>query len=138
MLAKATPEEINRIVGELYPSASGTCIKTGPTWAVTSIKPDPATRRPGNIISGPTVFAMADCALWFALFATVGIEPMALTSELSIRYLRPARGETLYARADIHHAGKRSVIGSVKCWIDDAVDTPVAVAQGTYVRPSVS
>ncbi len=134
--ANATPDEINRVVAELYPSATGLCRETGPTWALTSIRPDPATRRPGNIISGPTIFALADCGLWFALFATVGIEPMALTSELSIRYLRPARGDEVFARAEIHHAGKRSVIGSIVVWVDEAVDTPVAVAQGTYVRPS--
>jgi acyl-coenzyme A thioesterase PaaI-like protein len=65
---------------------------------------------------------------------------MALTSELSIRYLRPARGVTLYARADIHHAGRRSVIGTIRCWMDDPHGNApdVAVAQGTYVRPSSS
>jgi uncharacterized protein (TIGR00369 family) len=132
----ATPDEINHTVAELYPSATGLCRETGPNWALTSIRPDPATRRPGNIISGPTIFALADCGLWFALFATVGIEPMALTSELSIRYLRPARGEEVFARAEIQHAGKRSVIGSIVVWVDDAHDKPVAVAQGTYVRPA--
>lgn len=132
---QATPDEINRTISELYPSASGMCLETGPTWAITSMKPDPTTRRPGNIISGPTLFGVADCALWFGLFAVVGIEPMALTSELSIRFLRPARGEEVFARADIHHAGKRSVIGSVTLWVDQAIDKPVAVAQGTYVRP---
>jgi uncharacterized protein (TIGR00369 family) len=60
---------------------------------------------------------------------------MALTSELSIRYLRPARGDTVFARAELHHVGKRSVIGSIRCWMDDAEDKTVAVAQGTYIRP---
>jgi uncharacterized protein (TIGR00369 family) len=134
--AMATPDDINRTVAELYPAASGMCRETGPNWALTSIRPDPATRRPGNIISGPTIFGLADCGLWFALFATVGIEPMALTSELSIRYLRPARGDELFAHAQIHHAGKRSVIGSIEVWVDDTRDQLVAVAQGTYVRPA--
>jgi hypothetical protein len=31
--------------------------------------------------------------------------------------------------------GKRSVIGSIRCWVDDAEDKTVAVAQGTYIRP---
>jgi uncharacterized protein (TIGR00369 family) len=137
--AQCTPEEINRTVAELWPggtSAQATAV--GPTWAIAAMTPDQKILRPGAIISGPTVFALADCALWYGVFATVGIEPMALTSELSIRYLRPARGTTLYARADIQHAGKRSVIGTVRCWMDDEHgDAPsVAVAQGTYVRPS--
>jgi acyl-coenzyme A thioesterase PaaI-like protein len=140
--ALATPDEINTVVAELWPGgASGVATHTGPTWAIAAYTPEQRLLRPGGIISGPTVFSLADCALWYALFASVGIEPMALTSELSIRYLRPARGTVLYARADIQHAGKRSVIGSVKCWMDseNADDAkPVAVAQGTYVRPQAS
>ena len=65
----------------------------------------------------------------------LGIEPMTLTSELSIRFLRPARGRELRARADLHQVGRRSIVGSVVAWTDD-VAKPVAVAQGTYVRPT--
>jgi acyl-coenzyme A thioesterase PaaI-like protein len=54
---------------------------------------------------------------------------------MSIRFLRPARGEVLRARADLHLAGRRSVVGTVTVWTDDP-DRPVAVAQGTYVRPA--
>ncbi len=138
--ALVTPDEINSVVAELWPGgASGRAIETGPTWAIAASTPSVESLRPGAIISGPTVFGLTDCALWYALFATVGLEPMALTSELSIRYLRPARGTTLYARADVHHAGRRSVIGSVRCWMDSPTGDgapSVAVAQGTYVRPS--
>ncbi len=137
--ALATPDEINSVVAELWPGgASGAAVATGPTWAIVAMTPAEHTLRPGAIISGPTIFGLVDCALWYALFASVGIEPMALTSELSIRYLRPARGTTLYARADINHAGRRSVIGSVRCWMDSPTEDGalnVAVAQGTYVRP---
>jgi acyl-coenzyme A thioesterase PaaI-like protein len=138
--ALATPDEINEAVQALWPGgASGSAIATGPTWAITAMTPPTTSLRPGAIISGPTVFGLADCALWYALFASVGIEPMALTSELSIRYLRPARGTRLYARADIQHAGRRSVIGTVRCWVDSETGEgapSVAVAQGTYVRPT--
>jgi len=39
------------------------------------------------------------------------------------------------ARAELHHAGKRSMIGTIVVWTDDPSKL-VAVAQGTYVRPS--
>jgi acyl-coenzyme A thioesterase PaaI-like protein len=89
-------------------------------------------------VSGPTQFGLADAALWYALFGAVGIEPMALTSELSIRYLRPAQGEVLHAMADLHTVGRRNVVGTVVLWMDDRTDRPVSVAQGTYVRPATS
>jgi len=55
-------------------------------------------------------------------------------SELSIRYLNPARGDTVRARADLVKVGRRSIVGNVSVWTDDRAK-PVAVAQGTYVPP---
>lgn len=127
-------DEINAFVAEAFPGNSARAQEIGPGWAVTRSTARPESIRPGEIISGPTVFGAADVALWFALFTVCGIEAMALTSEMSIRFLRPARGDTLWSRADIDHAGRRSVIGTVRIWTDNP-DKPVAVAQGTYVRP---
>jgi acyl-coenzyme A thioesterase PaaI-like protein len=64
------------------------------------------------------------------------IEPMALTAELSIRFLRPAIANVLWARATIDAAGRRNVVGTVRIWADDRDDKPTAVAQGTYVLPT--
>ena len=75
--------------------------------------------------------------LWYLVFGAIGrIEPMALTSELSIRYLRPAQGEVLWARAMLESAGRRNVVGTVRVWVDDREDKPVSTAQGTYVLPA--
>jgi uncharacterized protein (TIGR00369 family) len=78
---------------------------------------------------------LVDVAMYVAVFTAVGIEPMALTSELSIRYLRPARGTSVMARCDLDHVGRRSVIGTTRVWMRDNPSVTVAVAQGTYVRP---
>jgi uncharacterized protein (TIGR00369 family) len=59
---------------------------------------------------------------------------MALTSEMSIRYLRPAFGAELWARADIVSVGRRNIVGNIVAWTESA-DRPVATCQGTYVRP---
>ena len=92
--------------------------------------------RPGGFISGPAQFGLADAALWYLVFAAIGrIEPMALTSELSIRYLRPAQGSVLWAKATLESAGRRNVVGTVHVWCDDRVDKPTASAQGTYALP---
>jgi acyl-coenzyme A thioesterase PaaI-like protein len=137
MPAQVTVEQINELVRESWPSANTQCIEVGERHAVAEMRPTPESLRPGQIISGPTVFGLCDVALWYALFGAVGVELMALTSELSIRYLRPARGEVIWARGDLHLVSRRSVVGSVVVWTTD-VDNPVAVAQGTYVRPYVA
>lgn len=136
MPAKVTVEQVNEMVEASFPGSRATrCVEIGERHAVAEMRPPPESMRPGDIVSGPSVFGLCDAALWYALFGAVGLELMALTSEMSIRFLRPARGEVVRARADLHLAGRRSVVGTVTVWTDDA-DRPVAVAQGTYVRPS--
>ena len=129
-----TVEEINTFLVADFSGSTNLCESVGPGWAIARLDTSPATLRPGGIISGPTVFGLCDAALYYACFTRIGIEPMVLTSELSIRFLRPARGSRLLARAELHHAGRRSMIGSIVAWTDDA-EKPVAVAQGTYVAP---
>ena len=97
---------------------------------------DESELRPGGFVSGPSQFGLADAALWYLVFGALGrVEPMALTSELSIRFLRPAQGTVLWARATLEAAGRRSVVGSVHVWCDDRSDKPTATAQGTYALP---
>ena len=63
------------------------------------------------------------------------IEQMALTSELSIRFLRPAIGKVVWARADVDIMTRRSIVGTVRVWMDDDPDRITATAQGTYAIP---
>jgi uncharacterized protein (TIGR00369 family) len=132
-----TPDDVNEMVRESFPSSGNECTELGERHAVARRTVTPDLIRPGGFISGPTQFAIADAALWYAVFAAIGrVEPMALTSELSIRFLRPAVGDVLWARADVESAGRRNVVGTVRVWTDDRVDKPTAVAQGTYALPA--
>ena len=127
---------VNAMLTEHFPGASASCAELGPDYAVASNPITDFSIRPGGFVSGPTQFAMADAALWYLTFVAIDrIEPMALTSELSIRFLRPAQGERIWARARLNTATRRSVVGSVDIWMDDNEDRPTAVAQGTYVLP---
>lgn len=131
-----TPEAVNRMLDEEFPGTGNECVEVGPSHALARRDVDPGFLRPGGYVSGPTQFALADAALWYLTFGVIGrIEPMALTSELSLRFLRPARGEVLWARAGLESAGSRSIVGSVRIWCDALSDKPSSVAQGTYVLP---
>jgi acyl-coenzyme A thioesterase PaaI-like protein len=129
-----TVEEINAFLVAEFAGSGNFCESLGERWAVARLDTAAVSLRPGGIISGPTVFGVCDAALYYACFTVMGIEPMVLTSEMSIRFMRPARGPILRARADLHHAGRRSLIGTVVAWTDDPAK-PVAAAQGTYVAP---
>ncbi len=134
--APITAQAINDMIAELFPGTANTCHEIGDGFALARREVQEADIRPGGFVSGPTQFAVADAALWYLVFAATGrIEPMALTSELSIRYLRPAQGSILWARADVEVTGRRNVVGTVRIWTDDNHAKPSSTAQGTYVRP---
>lgn len=131
-------DEVNAFLARDFQGGTGNrCEALGAGWAVAFVQPDVGNLRPGGIISGPTVFGVCDAALYYACFTAIGLEPMTLTSELSIRFLRPAFGSELRARADLVSVGRRSIVGNIRAWTD-SVDRPVAMCQGTYVRPPVN
>ena len=131
-----TATAVNEMIEQLFPGSNNTCDSLGPEFAVARRDISDDELRPGAFVSGPSQFGLADAALWYLVFgATERIEPMALTSELSIRFLRPAEGKVLWARATLDVAGRRNVVGTVRVWCDDRSDRPTATAQGTYVLP---
>jgi uncharacterized protein (TIGR00369 family) len=71
--------------------------------------------RPGGIINGPALMAAADCAMWLAIKARIGLENDALTSELNTAFLAPAKGEHVYCTARILKMGRRRVYGVAEC-----------------------
>ncbi len=129
-------DDVNRMIEEQFPGSANMCTDIGADFAVARRDIVGDELRPGGFISGPSQFGLADAALWYLVFGAIGrIEPMALTSELSIRFLRPAQGSVLWARATLEAAGRRNVVGTVHVWCDDRIDKPTATAQGTYALP---
>ena len=138
MQGSLTPDEVNEFLADVFPSshADGTrCLELGERMAVAHWPYDDGELRPGGYISGPRMFALADSALWFASFTVLGLEAMAVTSELSIRFLRPAKDGDLLARAVLNSVSTRRLVGTVEIWVDGAPDRLVAAAQGSYARP---
>ncbi|MDW3215177.1 MAG: PaaI family thioesterase [Ilumatobacteraceae bacterium] len=136
MTSKLDIAEINAMIVDQFPGTGNRCIELGADYAVAAYDVTPSDIRPGGFVSGPTQFGLADCALWFLAFVGLDrIEPMALTSELSIRFLRPAVGERIIGRADLETVSRRSVVGTVHIWVDGTPHKITAVAQGTYAVP---
>ena len=55
-----------------------------------------ASVRPGGTISGPTMMALADFAMYVAVLAAIGPVPLAVTINLNINFLRkPARRDLI-------------------------------------------
>ncbi|HXZ93589.1 MAG TPA: PaaI family thioesterase [Burkholderiales bacterium] len=74
-----------------------------------------ALERPGGIVNGPALMAAADCAMWVAIKAVLGMGRDALTSELNTAFLAPAVNEPVRCTARILKLGKRSIYGVAEC-----------------------
>src|SRR5437016_1928961 len=72
----------------------------------------PMSIRPGGTISGPTMMALADFAMYVAVLATIGPVPLAVTINLNINFLRKAAPRDLVAEARLLKLGKRLAGGS--------------------------
>lgn len=134
-----TPGEIDAFAARQYPAlaASGVrCLSAEDGRVEVVWIYDEAQLRPGGYISGPTQFALADSGLWYATFTLVGLEAMAVTSDLHITFLRPAREGNLHAAAQVVSAGRNRVHGVVRLWVEDDPETLVSHAIGTYALPA--
>ena len=91
--------------------------------------------RPGGTVSGPVMMTLADVALYLAILARIGIVPLAVTTNLSINFLRKPRADRrVVARCRLMKLGRTLAVGEV--WIfSEGEEEPVAHATGTYAIP---
>jgi acyl-coenzyme A thioesterase PaaI-like protein len=57
--------------------------------------------RPGGTVSGPTMMALADFAMYVAVLAAIGPVPLAVTINLNINFLRKPAQRDLVAEAQL-------------------------------------
>lgn len=90
--------------------------------------------RAGGTVSGPALMTLADTALYLVTLSVVGPEPLAVTTDLAIRFLRRPAAARVIADARVLRAGKRLVVGEVSMY-SDGDEEPVAHVTGTYALP---
>jgi uncharacterized protein (TIGR00369 family) len=90
--------------------------------------------RPGGTISGPTMMALADFAMYVAVLAGIGPVPLAVTINLNINFLRKPAQRDLLAEARLLRLGRRLATGEVTIR-SDGEELPVAHVTSTYSIP---
>lgn len=88
--------------------------------------------RAGGSLSGPTMFTLADTALYAAVLSEIGLTPLAVTTDMTIHFLKKPRAE-LIAEAKMLRIGKRQAVGTIELRSAGEI---VAHATGTYAVPS--
>tara|TARA_R110000823_G_scaffold144958_9_gene275148 strand:- start:10843 stop:11280 length:438 start_codon:yes stop_codon:yes gene_type:complete len=91
--------------------------------------------RPGGTVSGPVLMELADAALYAAILAEIGLVALAVTTSLTVNFLRkPAADKDVIAQCTLLKVGRSLVVGEVSLFSDGELE-PVAHAVGTYSIP---
>lgn len=90
--------------------------------------------RPGDTVSGPTLMALADVAMYAALLGEIGLVPLAVTTNLNINFLRRPAQKDVIGEAKLLKVGKQLAVGEVSLYSDGDPE-PVAHVTCTYSIP---
>ena len=91
--------------------------------------------RPGGTVSGPTIFMLADVAMYLAVLSRIGPVALAVTTSCAVDFMRkPAAGRDLLGEARVLKLGRSLAVGDVMVF-SEGVAEPVARASLTYAIP---
>lgn len=135
--AVMTPDEILALLREgfVYWDKTGVAIEAvGWKTARLRLAVKPSSLRLGGTVSGPTMFMLADTALYIAVIASVGPKGLAVTTNMSINFMRKPPPADMIAECRLLKLGARLAVGEVTLF-SEGDDEPVAHAVGTYALP---
>jgi uncharacterized protein (TIGR00369 family) len=91
--------------------------------------------RPGGTVSGPSMFALADVAVYAMVLSRLGRKALAVTTNSSMDFLRkPAADVDMIAQGRLLKLGRALVVGDVLMFSEGS-DKVVARATMTYSIP---
>jgi uncharacterized protein (TIGR00369 family) len=99
---------------EMFNAESGYAIEK--VWhggAVVRRHFEKSSLRPGGTLSGATMMALADFAMYVAVLAAIGWVPLAVTTNLTINFLKKPAPRDLLAEVRLIKLGKRLAVGDV-------------------------
>jgi uncharacterized protein (TIGR00369 family) len=97
---------------------------------------DKRALRPGGTLSGATMMALGDFTMYLAVLSAIGWVPLAVTTNLTINFLRKPPPGDLIAQARLLKLGRQLAVGEVAIHADGAEDL-VAHVTSTYSIPPV-
>jgi acyl-coenzyme A thioesterase PaaI-like protein len=91
--------------------------------------------RPGGTVSGPVLMTVADCALYVAILGEIGIVSLAVTTSLTINFMRkPSSTKDIIGKCTLLKIGKSLIVGEVSLYSEGDAKA-VAHVVGTYSIP---
>jgi uncharacterized protein (TIGR00369 family) len=132
-----TPDELHAFLAAEFPQVKDDFVVETVSDAAITVRLPVGERhlRPGGTVSGPTMFALADVAIYLMILSRIGPVALAVTTNCAIDFLRkPAAGRDLIAEARLLKLGRVLAVGDVLIYSEGTAD-PVARASLTYSIP---
>lgn len=138
--AKMNAEEIEAFLREVFPQAfsDGDIAIEQADGVTCRLRQRFSARmlRPGGTVSGPTLMALADFAMYVVVLSAIGPVALAVTTNLSINFLRKGTpGQDITAAARLLKLGRRLAVGEVNLFSGASAD-PIAHVTSTYSIPN--
>jgi acyl-coenzyme A thioesterase PaaI-like protein len=131
----ATKQMINEFLALEFPQSKCVVEAVGERTSIVSHTIGFDELRPGGTVSGPVMMTLADVALYAAILGELGLVALAVTSNLSINFLRkPAADKDLVGHCKLVKVGRLLVMGEVMLY-SRGDEQPVAQVMGTYALP---
>jgi uncharacterized protein (TIGR00369 family) len=129
-------DEIDQFLAATFPQARGwTRILDIREDELDLVLPfDPENLRPGGTISGPSLMALADSAMYYLLLSKLGPVALAVTTSLHINFLRRPPAADVIATARMLKLGSKLAVGDVLMRTVEG-GAIVANASVTYALP---
>jgi uncharacterized protein (TIGR00369 family) len=94
----------------------------------------PTMLRPGGVVSGPMIMALADACMYAVVLSAISKVKLAVTTSFTINFLFGASPVDLLAEGTMLRLGKRLAVMQVTVH-SEGHEEPVAHATGTYSIP---
>ncbi|HWK14337.1 MAG TPA: PaaI family thioesterase [Rhizobiaceae bacterium] len=132
-----TATEVNDFLRQAYPQLNG----DSSAYLVTDVHPGGCTvrldadhrhLRPGDTVSGPSLFTLADISGYVCVLSHAGPDALSVTTNLNINFMRKAPAGPVDGHCTILKLGRSLMVFSIDIVADGAT---VAHATGTYSIP---
>ena len=136
MKVKFTIDGITNYLEDIFPQVKGKyrILKLGENSSEVQLLADEGNLRPGNTISGPSMFELADIAFYVTVIAAKGAGTLAVTTNVSINFLRKPVLSNLIAKSKLKKVGKQLIVGDVEIISENRAEV-VAHSIFTYSVP---
>lgn len=132
-----TAAEINDLLEKVYPELNEgfrfyETVEVFPGGCAVRLNADARHLRPGNTVSGPSLFTLADIGGYVCVLSHAGPDALSVTTNLTINFMRKAPAGQIDGHCRILKLGKSLMVFDIDIV---AGGQTVAHATGTYSIP---